>query len=124
MRASAFLRRGRARETHAALDDARTHASRSGREELLIDVATLSGEAWIDLARLDEAEAVLSTAAATARELRNIACTAAVSMALARCLYWRGQYADASAALGPVESVPSAAGRMRHTLLAARYDTR
>ena len=35
------------------------YCRRSGRDDLLIDIATLGGEAWIDRARLDEAEAVI-----------------------------------------------------------------
>jgi DNA-binding NtrC family response regulator/tetratricopeptide (TPR) repeat protein len=116
--ASSLLRRGRTRQAQDALDAARHHASRGERSELLADVAILSGEAWIDLARLDEAEAVLTTAVTTARERQDAARTTAASIALARCLYWRGRYADASAALGAAETIASMP--RRHELLAAR----
>ena len=49
----------------------RQYARRSGRDGVLVDLATLSGEAWIDLARLDEAESVLATALAAARAARD-----------------------------------------------------
>jgi DNA-binding NtrC family response regulator/tetratricopeptide (TPR) repeat protein len=118
--ASSLLHRGRTRDAQGMLDEAREYASRSGREELLIDVATLSGEAWIDLARLDEAEAVLGATVAAARERQDAGRTAAASIALARCMYWRGQYADAGVALGGAEPCPSPPARLRRELLAAR----
>ena len=63
--------------------------------------------------------ASLATALATARAARDPARVAAASVTLARCLYWRGQYPEAEAALG---SRPDdvAAVRVRHALLAAR----
>jgi tetratricopeptide (TPR) repeat protein len=117
--AGALLRRGRARDALAAIEDGRHYARRSGREAALLDLATLNGEAWIDLARLDEAESVLATALAAARAARDPARVMAASLALARGLYWRGQYADAAAVLGSLpRDVPAL--RVRHTLLAAR----
>jgi DNA-binding NtrC family response regulator len=41
-------------------------------------------------------------------------------MALARCLFWRGRYAEADAALGSVPQDVPGAVRARHSLLAAR----
>jgi len=115
----ALLRRGRARDALAAIEDGRQYARRSGLDGALLDLATLSGEAWIDLARLDEAERVLATALAAARAGCDPARVVAASVALARALYWRGQYPEAGAALGsrPGEE---AALCVRHTLLAAR----
>jgi len=117
--AGTLLRRGRARDALAAIEDGRQYARRSGLEGALLDLATLNGEAWIDLARLDEAERVLATALAAARAACDPVRIVAASVALARALYWRGQYAEAGAALG---SRPGelAALRVRHTLLAAR----
>ena len=105
--AGPLLRRGRARDALAAIDEGRQYARRSGRDGVLVDLATLNGEAWIDLARLDEAESVLATALATARAARDPGRVAAASVTLARCLYWRGQYPEADAALG---SCPDASG--------------
>src|SRR6185295_1102529 len=52
---------------------------------------------------------------------------AAAAIALARCVFWRGQYADAARALGPLEAgtareadTLAPAARARHTLLASR----
>jgi len=58
-------------------EDDRMYASRSARGGLLLDLAALSGEAWIDLARLDEAESVLGTAVAAARAAHDPARAAA-----------------------------------------------
>ena len=117
--AGALLRRGRARDALAAIDEGREYARRSGREGVLLDLATLDGEAWIDLARLDEAERVVATALATARAASDPARAAAASLTLGRCLYWRGQYAEAGAALSaPSHDLPAL--RVRHALLAAR----
>src|SRR4029453_14513719 len=96
---SCLLQRGRPRDAHGALDEARGYAVRARREPLLLDVGILSGEAWIDLARLDEAETVLAAATPTARGLGDQSRVAATSIALARCLYWRGRYAEPSSAL-------------------------
>jgi DNA-binding NtrC family response regulator/tetratricopeptide (TPR) repeat protein len=115
--AGALLRRGRARDALAAIDEGRQYARRAGRDGVLLDLATLDGEAWIDLGRLDEAERVVVTALAAARAASDPARAAAASVTLARCLYWRGQYAEAGAALGgPSHEM----ARVRHALLAAR----
>ncbi len=116
--ASCLLRRGRARDAQAALEEARQYASRAGRDGLLIDIAALNGEAWIDLARLDEAENVLAAALTAARGVGDSARVANASLALARCLYWRGQYADAAAALTSAGGLST--HNTRHDLLAAR----
>ena len=64
-----------------------------------IDLAVLAGHAWIDLARLDDAESVLSAAVEAARTEADAGRMAESSLAMARCLFWRGRYADADAAL-------------------------
>jgi DNA-binding NtrC family response regulator len=117
---SSLLRRGRVRAAQTAMEDARQYASRAGRDPLLLDIATLSGEAWIDLARLDEAESVLGAALAAARAARDPVRVVTAAMALARCLFWRGRYADADAALGSVPDDAPDAVRARHSLLSAR----
>ena len=118
--AGALLRRGRPRDAQATIEEGRQYATRAGRESMLIDLATLSGEAWIDQARLDEAESVLGTALAAARAERDPTRVAASSIALARCLYWRGQFGDAEAALGSLPDAAPPAMRVRHVLLASR----
>ncbi len=118
--ASALLGRGRVRDAQAAMEEGRQWASRAARSSLLLDIATLSGEAWIDLARLDEAESVLGAALASARVAHDTGRRRVASLALARCLFWRGRYADAAAALGGVPEDVPAAIRARHSLLATR----
>jgi DNA-binding NtrC family response regulator/tetratricopeptide (TPR) repeat protein len=118
--ASSLLRRGRPREAQAALEEARTYAGRAGRDRQLLDVAILSGEGWTDLARLDAAETVLSAALASASSARDRSREARASLALARCLFWRGEYGDAAAALSrPFDDV-AVETRVRRELLAAR----
>ena len=116
--ASALLRRGRPRDALSAIEDARQYAVQAGEQPTLLDLAVLGGEAWIDCARLDEADSILGTALAAARGLEDPERLAAVSMALARTSYWRGDYADAEVLLA---SVPDAAAtRERRLLLGAR----
>jgi DNA-binding NtrC family response regulator len=100
---SALLRRGRVGETRTALDQARQFASRAGCESTLIDVAVMSGEASIDSARLDEAEAVLTAARSAAIAAGDRTRAAQAALGLGRCLFWRGHYADALNALSPPE---------------------
>jgi DNA-binding NtrC family response regulator len=116
--AGALVRRGRTREALTAIAEGRQHATRAADEGLLVDLATLAGEAWVDLARLDEADSVLGTALATARALDHPERTAAASVALARVAYWRGAYAEANTIL--TGAPESAALRVRRTLLASR----
>jgi DNA-binding NtrC family response regulator len=97
--AGSLLRRGRARDAQTALDEAREYCGRGRQDQSLIDVATLAGHAWIDLARLDEAESVLGAAMAAATAGGNAVQMAHASLAMARCLFWRGRYADADMTL-------------------------
>jgi DNA-binding NtrC family response regulator len=97
--AGSLLRRGRARDAQAAVDVARDYCGRAHQERSLIDVATLAGHVWIDLARLDEAESVLGAATAAATASGDPQQMVEASLAMARCLFWRGRYADADVAL-------------------------
>lgn len=97
--ADVLRRRGQVRQARAALDEARHHAVRSGDTGLVADVAVATGETWIDAGRPDEAEAVLGAAitacgAATEGDRR-----ARAVLAMSRCLFRRGRYGEASAAL-------------------------
>src|SRR5205823_3417827 len=114
--AATLLRRGRPRDALKVLDDVRTFAGRSGGDARLLDAAVLAGEAWIDLARLDEAETVLAAAVTSATTSGDRLRIATSSLALARCLFWRGKYDDAAAAL----SRPGARSTARHPRAAAR----
>jgi DNA-binding NtrC family response regulator/tetratricopeptide (TPR) repeat protein len=97
--AASLLKRGRARDAQSTLDEARDYCTRARQAEALVDVATLAGHAWIDTGRLDEAEAVLAAAIAAATAAGHIVRRAEASLAMARCLFWRGRYADADATL-------------------------
>jgi DNA-binding NtrC family response regulator len=99
--ASALLARGGARAALTALDEARVCAGRIQRDTALVDAAVLSGHAWIDLARPDDAESVISTAMAVARRIDDVPRHTAASLALGRCLFWKGRYGDAAAVLAP-----------------------
>jgi DNA-binding NtrC family response regulator len=116
--AGALLRRGRTRDALTVIDEGREYAVRAADQEKLVDLASLAGEAWVDLARLDEADSVLGTAMAAARDLADPERIAAASLVLARTAYWRGAYADADTIL--TAAPESAALRVRRSLLASR----
>jgi DNA-binding NtrC family response regulator len=118
--ASALLRRGRVREAQAALEETRQYAGRAGRDALLLDVAALSGDAWIDLARLDDAESVIGSALSAARAARDNGRVRVLSLVLARCLAWRGRWADAALAAGPPPVESPLEVRVRHAALSSR----
>jgi DNA-binding NtrC family response regulator/tetratricopeptide (TPR) repeat protein len=103
---ASLLKRGRAREAKAALDAARDYCQRLSHDEVSIALATLSGVAWIDLGRLDEAESVLGAAVASARLTYDRPVDASAALALARCRFWRGQYAEADAVLTAYGETP------------------
>ncbi len=96
---SLLVRRGRLREAQATLETAADYWGRAGAHGRLVDVAVQRGVALIELARLDEAETVLSAAIATARPARDGAQRIQATAALARVLFWRGRYDEAAAAL-------------------------
>ncbi len=119
--ASSIARRGRSKDAQAVLGDARDYASRAGNQEVLIDVAIGTGHLSIDLARLDDAETTLTVAAAAARGMRDAARTAEATVALARCLFWRGRFADAeSLATGMNSESVGAAETIRLAIAASR----
>jgi DNA-binding NtrC family response regulator len=103
--AASLLKRGRARDARGALDEARIYCTRARQDDALTRVATLAGHAWIDAARLDEAETVLAAAVAAATAGGYGAQLAGASLAMARGLFWRGRYADAAAALSVLATV-------------------
>jgi len=81
------------------LADARNYAARTGNEATLIDIAVQSGHAWIDLARLDQAESVVGAALVAARRTGDATRVASASLALGRCLFWKGEYAESASML-------------------------
>jgi DNA-binding NtrC family response regulator/tetratricopeptide (TPR) repeat protein len=97
--AASLLRRGRPRDAKAVVDAARESCRNAPGDRLLIAAATLSGVALVDLGRLDEAETVLAAAQTVAAHADDRQALPPVALALARCRFWRGQYADARDAL-------------------------
>jgi DNA-binding NtrC family response regulator len=95
----ALLARGRAGDALAILETAGDYGRRTGRDTRLIGRAALSGHAWIDLARLDQAEAVLAAARTAAAASGDPGAAAEAALGMARCLFWRGRYAEADAAI-------------------------
>jgi DNA-binding NtrC family response regulator len=121
--ASALLRRGRVRDAQAAVEQAHDYATRAGSDDLIIDLAVLSGHAWTDLGRLDEAEATLATAAAAARVAGDATRTADAALSLARVLYWRGRYGDADSTLQQVIDPQPRPIQVQRSLLVTRVAT-
>jgi two-component system response regulator AtoC len=99
MLARELLARGRPREALRALDEVTGRAAPDSG--LLIDIAVLSGNAWIDLVRLDDAERVLAAALTSVRAKGEQGWRQPLSTSLARCLFWRGEYGDARSLVEP-----------------------
>jgi DNA-binding NtrC family response regulator/tetratricopeptide (TPR) repeat protein len=97
--ATAVLQRGRARDAQHVLKDAKDYARRAADDNAVADVAILSGIAWTDQGRLDEAESLLSASLAAATSRRDMARTVSSRLALARCHFWRAQYDQSSEVL-------------------------
>ena len=116
--AGSLLRRGRTRDAQAVIKDGHDYAVRAGQEGMLVDFAILSGEAWIDAGRLDEADSVAGAALSAARALADPERVAAAALTVARGAYWRGEYASAEAVLTSAPDVETTCVRRR--LLASR----
>jgi DNA-binding NtrC family response regulator len=116
--ARSLLRRGRTRDAQSVIAEGRDYASRADEQGTLADLAVLSGEAWIDLERLDEADSVLGGVLAASRAVQDPERTAAASLALARASYWRGAFADAAAIMSAAPEVPAL--HVRRVLLKCR----
>jgi DNA-binding NtrC family response regulator/tetratricopeptide (TPR) repeat protein len=101
--AESLVRRGRLRDAHAMLADARQSAAHASQNDALAQIAVLSGVAATDEGRLDDAEAVLSAAVSAARGLGEPGAGRAASLALARCLFWRGKFQAAEQSLADIE---------------------
>jgi DNA-binding NtrC family response regulator len=117
-----LLTRGEPEAAQQALDAAAAHAVDAQREDLLIDIGVTSAEGWIDRARLDEAESVGAASLASARRVNDAARADAASLTVARCLFWRGRYADAKAAIERDELTTDEGRRIgvRRSCLAAK----
>ena len=97
--AASLLKRGRPRDAKAVVDAARESCRKAPGDRLLIGAATLAGVALVDLGRLDEADTVLAAAQTVAAHADDTLALPSATLALARCRFWRGQYADARDAL-------------------------
>ncbi|HEX7140548.1 MAG TPA: sigma 54-interacting transcriptional regulator [Vicinamibacterales bacterium] len=115
------MKRGRSRDALHILNDAARHAGRANDAGSLLDVALLTGHAWIDAAHLDEAERVLAASLTSARSSGDRQRQVLLSCALARCLFWRAEYAAASAYLElPAETSLTDPVAIRRLRMAAR----
>jgi DNA-binding NtrC family response regulator len=116
--AASLLRRGRPRDANAILEIAREHGQSTRSTETAIALAILAGAAWIDLARLAEAESVLG--AVVASELARGGAAAGAALGLARCRFWRGRFSDAASTLDALrrEDLDAAATIRWHALRA------
>ena len=108
---AALLRRGRARQARETLNEVRTYAVPGGQdadrsEGVLLEATILAGHARLDEGRLDEAETLLRGSIAAARSTGDLALAACAGSALARCLFWRGHYGEADAALDDIGAAP------------------
>jgi DNA-binding NtrC family response regulator len=94
-----LLKRGRAADAIRALGEVRDYAAHATDGRVLTEAAVLTGHAWIDLARPSEAECVLRAALTAARAAADHAHAERLLCALSRCLFWRGEYAEAGVLL-------------------------
>jgi len=119
--AAELMNRGCPKEALRALGEAAGYADRAGDARALLDVARLTGESWIDAARLDESERVLTAALTSARSARDRSREIALATSLGRCLFWRAEFAAAALCLSP-DTRPSVADEVeiRRLRVAAR----
>ena len=102
--AMSLVRRGRPREAHVILVDARDAAIHVSQNDVLNRIAVLTGVALLDDGRLDEAEAVLSAVVAAANGLEDADAHRSARLALARCQFWRGRFDSATHSLSGIDS--------------------
>ena len=102
--AESLLKRGRIREAQAVLDEAKSAAERTADARVLLQVTILSGVAATERASLDEAETLLAATIPAAEGLKESASEYAAREALARCLFWRGRFAEGERALATIDT--------------------
>lgn len=90
--AEALIRRGRGGDAASILDCAGDYARQSNEVTVMLRTAVAAGLQALDQQRLDEAEAVLGAARATARASGDRSAMSAALRALARVLAWRGRF--------------------------------
>jgi DNA-binding NtrC family response regulator len=120
--ATSLLRRGRAQEAQDVLSDASDQCRKVGLLGRLMEVAVVSGAAWLDQGRLDEAERVLMASLTAAGSCQEPGRTTASRLGLARLLFWRGRYDEAVRMLAPLDTGASgeAATAVRTSLMCSR----
>ena len=119
--ASALRARGSVAEAEHAVGHSARYADRARNEGAALDATILRTHLAIDRARLDEAETVASACLIAARRLEGSSRVAAASLALGRCLFWKGRYGDAEAVLAPLtDKAATDAIKLSATALAAR----
>jgi DNA-binding NtrC family response regulator len=101
--AESLIKRGRPRDAQSVLADARQSAAHGSQNDTIGKIAVLSGVAFTDDGCLDEAEAVLTSAVSAANGLQDGAGLRAATLALGRCLFWRGRFDAAEQRLAAVE---------------------
>ncbi len=98
------MRRGRVRETHQTLSEAKEYSRRAGDDNAIADIAILSGVAWTEQGRLDEAEGLLGASFAAATSNGDPVRTASSRLALARCLFWGARFDESIDMLEPLDA--------------------
>ena len=101
--AESLIKRGRPRDAQSVLAEARQSAAHGSQDDTIVKVAILSGVAFVDDGCLDEAEAVLTSAVSAANGLQEGVALRAATLALGRCLFWRGRFDAAEERLAAVE---------------------
>ena len=92
----ALLERGQLGAALGSLGHAQEYAARVARQGPTLDLGIVKGRIALARGRLDDAESVLRAVAAAARTRRDVDHEASASLELARCLFWRGRYREAS----------------------------
>ncbi|MGE0705237.1 MAG: hypothetical protein AB7P22_15005, partial [Vicinamibacterales bacterium] len=115
-----LLERGKPDAARQALHEADAAASHAANDPVLLDIAILTGVAWTDLARLDDAERTLSAAIAAANGWHDRDRLLLASLAMSRCLFWRGRFHEASQVVRFEAAPLPAAVRVRLSAAGAR----
>jgi DNA-binding NtrC family response regulator len=91
-----MLKRGRPRTADQLLAEARGYAEKDKDDHAIIQTGVALGHARLDDGRLDEAEATFHVTLGAARAAGSADCVRLSAAGLARCLFWRGRYTEAS----------------------------
>ena len=100
--AASLVGRGRIADADIVLDTARPWATQSSDLQLLHEIAVVRAGTLLERGRLSDAESLLETIHPSAMSTRS-GTMLDVTLALARCLFWQGRWADAWQRLAFVE---------------------